>query len=124
VNNDSAATLATSLGTELDTIAAKFSKSWQQIIVWSLIKRLDATDTKVQAYNALIDGVIATKTYKARVWHGTGSYDAVRRQVIGQGYNDAVHLLDEGYTDEANAMFADPAWKSALAAAQARLPTP
>jgi lysophospholipase L1-like esterase len=117
INGDSAATVASSLSTWLDTIWALKEKYWCQIVVCSVLKRLDGNDSTVQAYNALIPGVIASKSYKANIWF-VDMYNAVTRQVVGQGYNDVVHPNDEGYGNMATVKWANPNYQAALAAAR------
>lgn len=117
VNDDDPATLAASLSTELDAVFGMFTRENQQIIVFSLLKRLDVTDTKVQAYNALVPGIIAGKAYASRVWF-VNIYDCVERQVVGEGYSDFVHLKNEGYNNLASVAYADSHFQSAITAAK------
>lgn len=123
VNNDSAATLATSWGTYLDKANAYLSRSWQQIVALNLLKRLDATDSKAQAFNALVGGVISGKPYASRVWL-VDVYAAIPSPQVGVNMADNVHPNDTGYTAVASVIWASSNFQSALAAARPRAVLP
>ncbi len=117
VGNDSAATLAGYLATWLDVTYARFSRANQQIIVFNLLKRLDATDSKVVTYNALIGGVISGKAYASRVFL-VDIYASIANPAIGVNMNDAVHPNDTGYPLVGAAIWASPQFQSAVSAAR------
>lgn len=105
LNGDSAATVATSISSWLDAAWAIRTAADQKLVLCTILKRLDGNDSTVQAANALLPAVVSGKSYAANITL-IDMYAAIRRPVVGQGYNDAVHPNDEGYTDMATAMWA------------------
>lgn len=103
-NNDSAATVLASMSTWLDLVWAQRTSARHQIILCEILKRLDADNSKVITVNAGLAALVAGKSYAANIQIAP-MYASITRAVIGQGYFDAVHPLNEGYTDMANAMW-------------------
>jgi len=75
-----------------------------EIVLCTVLKRLDDDDTKVVALNAMLAAKVASKSFAAHVTL-IDMYKAVQRPVVGQGMFDKVHPNDEGYTDMANTMW-------------------
>ena len=119
VNNDTAANLLTYWSSLLDAVNAKLSRSWQQIVALNLLKRLDGTDSKHVTFNAGIGAVISGKSYAPRVTL-VDIYNCVTRQVVGQGYGDAIHPNDEGCGNIATTVWANTSFRAALVAARAK----
>lgn len=118
VLNDSAAATASSISTWLDAVWANRTTPRFQIVLFAVLKRLDADDTKVQQLNALMPDVAASKSYWQNIIFCSGMYSAIVRPVVGQGYNDVVHPNDEGYDDMARAGW--PCVQRAIAAGKGR----
>jgi len=103
LNFDASQALA-SMSALLDQVWAERQWSWMQIVVCQVLKRLDADDSKVQAFNAGLPALIASKSYADHITLSL-MYDAIQRPVIGQGMTDDVHPANEGYADMATRMW-------------------
>ena len=99
VGNKTPAQVAATLSTTLDAIWAFAWKPTFQIIVYQVFPRLDAVDTAVQAYNALIPSVVAAKSYSANITVGN-NYGAVAKDPSNYESSpdvSLVHFNDAGY---------------------------
>ncbi len=110
---DVTATVLASMSTFLDLIWSFRSGPKFQILLCQILKRLDGFDAEVQSVNAGIPSLVSGKSYTGNVIQ-VPMYAAVQRPVIGQGYHDAVHPDNEGYTDMANLLW--PYVQQAIAA--------
>ena len=114
--NATAAATAAKISEWLDAVWALRTYPRFQIVLCTVLKRLDADDAKVVALNALLPGIVAGKAYAASVTLAT-MYDAIQDPTIGTGgYNDAVHPNDEGFTDMATHLW--PYLQTAIVAAR------
>jgi hypothetical protein len=101
VLNDTTANAIQSISDWWDLIWAQRNRANLQIVVCTILKRLDGDDSKVQTVNAAIRTMATTKPYAANIvlcdW-----YNCIQDQRVGFGYHDVVHPADPGYSDMAN----------------------
>lgn len=98
--NDTPAGTAASISNWLDVVWGYRSSPKFQIVLCAVLRRLDADDSKVQALNALLPGVIAGKSYAANIIYA----DAIYGCTDADGMNDAVHPNDLGHQRYAAAL--------------------
>lgn len=117
VLGDSASTVAASWSTWLDDVWNARPHNHFQIVVGTIMKRLDSYDTVVQATNALLPAIVAGKSYVANITL-VPIYNCIVNQTIGGagGYYDVVHPSDVGNQNMATAWWASlqPVLKTAV----------
>lgn len=104
LGNQTAAAALASMSTWLDSVWAVRTTPRYQIVLFAILKRLDADNPKVIEFNAGLSDLVASKSYWQNITLCSGMYDAITRPAVGTGvggYADVVHPNNEGYRDMA-----------------------